>query len=157
MVAKLKDGGQQIDVMTRAQIDASRQRSKSKDKGPWVTDFEPMACKTIIRRNFKYLPVSVELQSAVAHDETSGGYVSAVQTGYIDIDPIPAASDAPEHDYYPEVDEDPQAPVADAQRAVCKQCGAALEVAPDALEDDLRNVACKQCGALGLSLSVEGV
>lgn len=68
-VAKLKDGGTQFAVMSRAEIEAIRARSKSKDDGPWVTDFVPMALKTVVRRLCKYLPVSVEMARAITLDE----------------------------------------------------------------------------------------
>ncbi len=64
-VAKLRDGGVQIDVMNRTQIDAIRTRSRAGQKGPWVTDYDEMAKKTVLRRLFKMLPVSVELAEAV--------------------------------------------------------------------------------------------
>lgn len=71
-VAKAKDGSwAQFDVMTRAQIDAIRGRSKAKDNGPWVTDYEAMGMKTVVRRLCKFLPASVELQSAVIADEAA--------------------------------------------------------------------------------------
>jgi recombination protein RecT len=68
-VAKLQGGGVQFEVMSKAQVDSIRARSKSSGNGPWVTDFEPMALKTVIRRMFKYLPVSIEVQRAVGLDE----------------------------------------------------------------------------------------
>lgn len=68
-VAKLKDGGLQFDVMSRAEIEAVRARSKSAENGPWVTDFPAMALKTVVRRLFKFLPVSIEIQRAVGLDE----------------------------------------------------------------------------------------
>ncbi len=68
-VAKLKDGGTQFEVMSRKQVEAIRSRSRAGQSGPWVTDFEEMAKKTVIRRLFKYLPVSVEMQRAVIIDE----------------------------------------------------------------------------------------
>lgn len=68
-VAKLKDGGTQFAVMSRAEIEAIRDRSKAANDGPWVSDYEAMALKTVIRRLFKYLPVSIEMQRAVALDE----------------------------------------------------------------------------------------
>lgn len=70
-LAKLKDGGYQFDVMSKEQVDKIRSRSKSKDNGPWVTDYEEMAKKTVIRKLFKYLPVSIELQKAAALDESA--------------------------------------------------------------------------------------
>lgn len=68
-VAKLKDGGVQFDVMSRAEIEKIRARSKAKDNGPWTTDFDEMAKKTVVRRLFKFLPVSIEIQRAVGLDE----------------------------------------------------------------------------------------
>lgn len=73
MVCHFKDGGHYIDVMTRSQVNAIRSRSKSGSSAysPWSTDYEAMACKTVIRRAFKFLPVSVEAQKAVATDEAT--------------------------------------------------------------------------------------
>lgn len=68
-VAKLKDGGVQFEVMTRAEVEKVRAGSKAKDSGPWVMHFDEMAKKTAIRRLFKYLPVSIEMQRAVTIDE----------------------------------------------------------------------------------------
>lgn len=73
MVCHFKDGGHYIDVMTRSQVNAIRSRSKSGSSAysPWSTDYEAMACKTVIRRAFKLLPVSVEAQKAAATDEAT--------------------------------------------------------------------------------------
>lgn len=72
--AQLKDGGFVFEVMTKREVDAIRARSKAKDYGPWVTDYEAMALKTVIRRSFRYLPVSVEAKSAASADETTPDY-----------------------------------------------------------------------------------
>ena len=68
-VAKLKDGGTQFEVMSRAEIERVRAKSRAGQSGPWVDHFEEMAKKTVIRRLFKYLPVSIELAGAVEQDE----------------------------------------------------------------------------------------
>lgn len=68
-IAKLKGGETQFEVMTVPEIEAVRSRSKAARNGPWVTDWEEMARKTVVRRLFKYLPVSVEIARAVALDE----------------------------------------------------------------------------------------
>jgi recombination protein RecT len=67
-VAKLKDGGKQFAVMSRAEVEMIRDRTFAKNRvdaakydGPWKTDFEQMALKTVVRRLFKFLPVSVEM------------------------------------------------------------------------------------------------
>lgn len=59
-VAKLVGGGVQFVAMTKAEVDAIRARSKASGSGPWVTDYEEMSKKTVIRRLMKYLPLSVE-------------------------------------------------------------------------------------------------
>lgn len=59
-LAKLKGGAVQFEVMSKQQIDAIRDRSRASRNGPWVTDYEEMARKTVVRRLFKYLPVSCE-------------------------------------------------------------------------------------------------
>lgn len=68
-IAKLKDGGLQFEVMSRAEVEKVRAMSKAGSNGPWVSHFEEMAKKTVIRRLFKYLPVSIEIQRAVGLDE----------------------------------------------------------------------------------------
>jgi recombination protein RecT len=68
-VARLKDGGQQFEVMTKREIDQIRAQSRAADDGPWVTHYEEMAKKTVLRRLCKMLPASVELARAVALDE----------------------------------------------------------------------------------------
>lgn len=68
-VLRLKDGGVDFDVMTRAEIDAIRKRSRAATNGPWVTDYAEMAKKTVLRRLLKTAPMSVEYHQAVANDE----------------------------------------------------------------------------------------
>ena len=68
-VAKLKDGGVQFEVMSRAEIEAIRSQSKAGNKGPWVSHWDEMAKKTVIRRLFKMLPISIEAARAVEVDE----------------------------------------------------------------------------------------
>lgn len=83
-VAKLKDGGVQFDVMSRAEVDGIRARSKSADNGPWVTDYAAMALKTVVRRLFKFLPVSIEIQRAVGIDEMAEAGISQQNSAIID-------------------------------------------------------------------------
>lgn len=85
-VAKLKDGGLQFDVMSRAEVEGIRARSKSADNGPWVTDFPAMALKSVVRRLFKFLPVSIEIQRAVGLDEMAENGLSQQNAAVIDGD-----------------------------------------------------------------------
>lgn len=68
-VAKLVGGGVQFEVMSKADVFKIKETSKAKNSGPWVTNFDEMAKKTVIRRLFKYLPVSIEITRAVVLDE----------------------------------------------------------------------------------------
>lgn len=70
-VAHFKDGGYQFEFMPKAEIEKRKGRSKaaSSNYSPWKTDYEEMAKKTVIRHMWKYLPISVEIQQQVAHDE----------------------------------------------------------------------------------------
>lgn len=66
LVVRYKDGGHYLDVMWRDEIEAHRRRSPAADRGPWVTDYEMMARKTIIRRAWRYLPLAVEDRTLLA-------------------------------------------------------------------------------------------
>ena len=68
-LARFPNNQCQFIVLSLADVEKSRQRSKAKDSGPWETDFEAMAKKTALRQLCKYLPSSVELTTAVALDE----------------------------------------------------------------------------------------
>lgn len=68
-VAKLKDGGVQFEVMSRAEIEKIRDTAKAKNGGPWATHWDEMAKKTVIRRLFKYLPVSIQTAQAIESEE----------------------------------------------------------------------------------------
>lgn len=70
-VAHFKDGGYQMEFMPKAEIDKRRNSSpggRSK-YSPWNNYYEEMANKTVIRHMWKYLPISVEVQQQVEHDE----------------------------------------------------------------------------------------
>ena len=68
-VATMTQGGAAFVVMSRADIEKIRQRSRAKDDGPWKTDYDAMAKKTCVRQLFKLLPKSAELAQAIAADE----------------------------------------------------------------------------------------
>ena len=65
---KLPNGDEEYDVMNVAEIEAIRKRSKSPNKGPWVTDWNEMAKKTVFRRHSKGLPLSPETRDALERD-----------------------------------------------------------------------------------------
>ena len=69
-VAKLKDGGHAFEFMSLHQVQEIMSATQSKGKyGPWKDHFTEMGRKTVIRRLAKFLPLSIEFQTAVALDE----------------------------------------------------------------------------------------
>jgi recombination protein RecT len=67
-IVRLKGGGYQVVVLTRKQVESVRARSKAKDSGPWITDYEAMAIKTVLKRVLKLCPASVEMVRAMELD-----------------------------------------------------------------------------------------
>lgn len=78
-VARLMDGGIQFEVMDRLELEEVRDGSQgyrmavkyNKKDTPWISSFDEMSRKTVIRRLFKYLPVSIELAKAASLDEAA--------------------------------------------------------------------------------------
>jgi recombination protein RecT len=71
-VATLKSGEKQFEMMTRQevlQIKAQAKKSEDDLQNIWEDHFDEMARKTVIRRLFKYLPVSLEMNHAIGLDE----------------------------------------------------------------------------------------
>ncbi len=65
VVIKFKDGGKHTEVMTKSDVDRIRGRSKAANNGPWVTDYDEMAKKTVFRRASKWVKLSPEVQEAL--------------------------------------------------------------------------------------------
>jgi recombination protein RecT len=68
-IAQYKSGAQEIEFMSKEEVDAIRKRSKSSGSGPWVTDYAAMARKTVLRRMTKYIPSAIDAHLAIAVDE----------------------------------------------------------------------------------------
>lgn len=67
-VCQFKDGTKKYEVMSKKEVDDIRKRSRAGQSGPWVTDYEEMAKKTVFKRLSKWLPVTPDLEAAVEHD-----------------------------------------------------------------------------------------
>jgi recombination protein RecT len=79
-IVRTKAGGTYREVMSFADIEEIRKRSRSGTRGPWVTDWSEMAKKTVIRRLAKLLPSSTDYDSIVAYEDDT--FHSGGQDGY---------------------------------------------------------------------------
>lgn len=70
-ICHFKDGTEKCEAMTKEDVEKIRQRSRAKDSGPWVTDFDEMAKKTVFRRLSKWLQLSPEYRDALEADSDS--------------------------------------------------------------------------------------
>lgn len=84
VVVRFKGDGVEplIKYMPKSEIDKHRARSKASSSGPWVTDYEEMAKKTVFRSIFKWLPVSIEQVMATTGD----GAVAKYNSNAVDAD-----------------------------------------------------------------------
>ena len=70
-VYHLDAGGNSFIFMTKDEVlEHAKRFSKKYNSGPWQTDFDAMAKKTVIKQLLKYAPLSIELQKATSMDET---------------------------------------------------------------------------------------
>lgn len=100
-VANFTNGGYAFEVWPVNKVIAHAKKfSKSYDsaKSPWKTDFEAMAKKTLIMAIWKYLPVSTEIMSAAAQDETVKDDVSGISKEQDVIDIMPVQDEEQEED-----------------------------------------------------------
>lgn len=87
-IARFIGGGRYATVMSKADVDKHRERSRAKDSGPWVTDYVPMGCKTVIRTMQPYLPMSIELVRALTADGAVNHNYQAGVEDMVNADPV---------------------------------------------------------------------
>ncbi|MDR9240763.1 recombinase RecT [Burkholderia multivorans] len=103
-VAKLVGGGHAFEVMSAEQVNEIRDASQNykfardKSKTVWAQHYEEMGRKTVLRRLFKYLPVSIELASAAALDDVGASGRSQALDTVLDGDYITPTDDEPDDD-----------------------------------------------------------
>ncbi len=95
-LATTKDGGTFSEVMTVEEVEKIRARSRAGQNGPWVTDWDAMALKTVFRRLSKWLPLSPEYRDAAESDADAGQEAIQVD-GSVFVMPE-ALPDAPEQE-----------------------------------------------------------
>lgn len=69
----MKDGTSKCEVMSKDDVDAIRKRSRAGSSGPWVSDYNEMAKKTVFKRCFKWLPIATEIKDAIEEDDKFDG------------------------------------------------------------------------------------
>jgi recombination protein RecT len=93
-IAKLADGEEMLrEVMSIKQVDGIRARSKAKDHGPWVTDYEEMGKKTVMRRQYKSLPQAKDPAKAIAIAKAVRALDEAMEVIEVEAEPVPQISD----------------------------------------------------------------
>jgi recombination protein RecT len=98
-MAVLENGETKCEVMTLAEIESVRARSRARDAGPWVTDWAEMAKKTVFRRLCKWLPLTPAAEDALATEDRAESESTAGLTVLAkDVEPAPklAAPEEPE-------------------------------------------------------------
>lgn len=90
---KTKDGGFGFQVMSLEDVTAHAKKfSKSFGAGPWQTNFDEMAKKTVLKKVLKYAPLKSDFVRGVAQDGTTKTEIAADMseipdmTEYIDVD-----------------------------------------------------------------------
>lgn len=82
-IVKKVNGGRQFEVMTMDEVKSHMRRfAKSKERGPWVDNFDEMAKKTVFLKARKWLPVTADVALATF---TDNGIVSQMTK---DEDPV---------------------------------------------------------------------
>jgi recombination protein RecT len=113
--AKFKDGGHHFDVMSKAEVDAVRDRSAGY-QAYLVNSYTEMGKKTVIRRIAQYLPLAVQKAAALADLHEAGRHAALDDLGEIVVDlpeikekaepqpaaPVPAVEPKPA--YIPEIE-----------------------------------------------------
>lgn len=88
-VFKLVNGGQGFEVMSVEDVkEHAKKYSKAYSSGPWQTNFEEMAKKTVLKKALKYAPLKTEFVRELSADESIKNNIdfdmSQVPNEYID-------------------------------------------------------------------------
>ena len=106
-VARYNNGQSKFVVLTREEVNKIRAASKASQRGPWVDWESEMWKKSAVRRLCKSLPMSTELERAIAKDDAvSTGSLTPAEV--IGSEPLPTKSERMAEDLAgsPDKDED---------------------------------------------------
>lgn len=112
---KTSTGAYLTEEMSIDQINQVKARSESakRNSGPWVTDFEEMCRKTVVKRASKYWPKVDRLNEAVNYLNTDGGEGITKDEVVRDVSPITQESEAFLTEHYHSLDHDKQVKMLD--------------------------------------------
>lgn len=66
---EFNNGTSKCEVMSTRDVEGIRQRSASANRGPWVSDWNEMAKKTVFKRLSKWLPLSPEVRDHIEKED----------------------------------------------------------------------------------------
>ena len=105
-----KDGAKDFRVMSVAEVERIRRRSKASNNGPWKTDWESMAKKTVIKQLAKFAPLASEnfnaAQVADGTIRTDTADLADAATTFVDGDMIDGDTPQIDAPADPQVDRD---------------------------------------------------
>lgn len=139
-VAHMKDGGHAFEVMTRGAVQKIRETTNGKNNSVWSEHFEEMGRKTVIRRLSKYLPLSVEMATAVAMEDTTARGDTQNLEGVLDGSYTVEAGDDPDASVDAGPDTDPTQLIDDGAPTISRERIAAMIAAaknPDDIDQAL--------------------
>lgn len=83
-IFKMKNGGENFAVMSREDVERfAKAKSKTYSNGPWQTDFDAMAKKTVLKQVLKYAPIHSESMYEAIRSDEEGTLSVDVDTGEI--------------------------------------------------------------------------
>lgn len=85
----MKNGGYDFVYWTRERVDKhAKEFSQAVQKGwtsPWITNYDAMAKKTVLKEVLKYAPKSIEMNKAVENDSTIKEEIDKDMSTVIDV------------------------------------------------------------------------
>jgi recombination protein RecT len=154
---KMKDGTSACRVMSVEEVESVRKRSKSKDAGPWVTDWNEMAKKTPFHRLSKWLRLSPEYMDAISHDMDDYEDCLDVEATPVEQRLLPKSLDDVAAEHAPEPPQDAQTQPGKPSRSELNKMLLQARKAAKMTQEQLEDMARAEYGKAIGELSDEGI